>query len=81
MTTEQITELIVAIIPSIIAVFTTIGVIIKTLKEFAELKKQVADMKCIEDLNTQLSVLLAENYQLKQTLNKTMTMIDHVERK
>lgn len=80
MTAEQIVELVVSILPSLIAIFTTIGVIIKTLKEFSELKKQVTDMKAIEDIKTQLSQIIKENYELKKTLNETMTKIDHVQR-
>lgn len=81
MTTEQIVEMIVAIMPSVIAVFTTLGVVLKVIKQFADLKKQVADMKCLEDLKIELKQVINENYQLKQTLNETMTKIDHVERK
>lgn len=81
MTTEAIIELIVSILPSIIAIFTTIGVIVKVIKQFADLKKEVANMKAIEDLRDQMKQVLEENYTLKKTLNETMTMIDHVERK
>lgn len=80
MTVEQIVELVVSILPSVIAVLTTVGVIIKTLKEFAALKQQVTDMKAIEDVKQQLSAILQENYALKKTLNETMTKIDHVQR-
>lgn len=81
MTSEQIVELVISIIPAVIAIFTTIGVILKVLKEFAALKKEVADMKCIQDLKIQLQAVLDENYELKKTLNETMTMIDRVQRK
>lgn len=81
MTSEEIVELVVSVLPSIIAVFTTIGLVIKTLHEFTSLKKEVVDMKAIEDVKVQLKQILEENYQLKRTLNETMTKIDHVERR
>lgn len=83
MTTEQITQIvewIIAILPSVIAVLTTIGVIIKTLKEFASLKSQVVDLKALDDLKGELKQLVQENYELKKTLNETMTIIDRVKR-
>lgn len=80
MTTEQIAQYVVSILPSIIAVLTTIGVVIKTLKQFADLKKQVTDMKAIEDVKSQLKMILQENYELKKTLNEAMTKVDHVDR-
>lgn len=81
MTTEEIIlNNIVSILPSIIAVLTTVGLIIKTLKEFASLKKEVTNMKAIEDIKVQLKQILNENYELKQTLKQTMTAIDHIER-
>ena len=78
MDVNSIVEYVVAILPSVIAVFTTIGVIIKTLKEFKSLKQQVTDMKAIEDVREQLKMILQENYQLKDQLNKTIAKINHV---
>lgn len=80
MTTEQIVEWVIAILPSVISVLTTVGVIVKTLKQFADLKKQVTDMKAIEDLRDELHQVIQENYSLKKTLNETMTKIDHIDR-
>ena len=79
--TEQIVEWVLAILPSLIAVLTTIGAIVSVVKQFASVKKEVADMKAIEDLKTQMKQVLQENYELKKTLNQTMTMIDRVQRK
>lgn len=81
MTLEQIVELVATALPSVIAFFTTIGMIIKTLKEFKQLRSEVANMKAIEDVKDELKVILKENYELKRTLNEAMTKIDHVERK
>ena len=78
MDVNTIVEYIIAVLPSVIAVFTTIGVIIKTLKEFKSLKKQVTDMKAMEDVRDQLKMILQENYQLKDQLNKSIAKINHV---
>lgn len=77
---NQIIEWVLAALPSIIAVFTTVGVIVKTLKEFKSLKKQVTDMKAMEDVRDQLKIILQENYQLKDQLNKTIAKINHVKK-
>lgn len=116
MTFEAIVEIILAAAPSLIAVISTVVMIIKVVAQFAALKKDVvqcdkealerleaeyrADMKklgeeaqkAVEDIRKatneqldyvsgQMQVLLQENYELKKTLNETMTKIDHVRRK
>ena len=75
---NQIIEWVIAVIPSIIAVLTTVGVIIKTLKEFKALKQQVTDMKAMEDVKEQLKMVLQENYELKSRLDKTIAKMNHV---
>lgn len=80
MSTEQIVEWVIAIIPSVISICTCVGIILKVIKEFSALKAQVADMKALEDLKKQLKDVLQENMQLKQTINQTLTKIDHVKR-
>lgn len=80
MTTEKIVELVVAILPSIITVITVIATIWKILKQFAEVKKDVVDMKCIEELKEELGKVIEENYELKSALAETLTKIDHVKR-
>lgn len=78
MDVNVIIEWIIAVLPSVITVLTTVGVIVKTLKEFKELKKQVTDMKAIEDIREQLKMILQENYQLKSQLDKTIAKMNHV---
>lgn len=81
MTTEQIIDLVISLCPSVMAILTMVGVVAKTVREFTALKKQVTDMKSIEDLNTKLGQVIQENYELKKKLNETLTKIDHIERK
>lgn len=78
MDVNVIIEWIIAVLPSVISVLTTVGVIVKTLKDFKELKKQVTDMKAIEDIREQLKMILQENYQLKSQLDKTIAKMNHV---
>ena len=78
MDVNVIIEWIIAVLPSVISVLTTVGVIVKTLKDFKELKKQVTDMKAMEDVREQLKMILQENYQLKSQLDKTIAKINHV---
>lgn len=80
MTTEQITQLILQIAPSVVTIFTMIGIVAKVLSQLASLKKQVTDMKAVKEVNEKLATLIQENYELKRTLNETMTKIDHVRR-
>lgn len=81
MTTEQITSLIISLCPSVLAILTMLGVVLRVLHDFRDLKKQVTDMKAIQDLNVKMGQLLQENYELKKKLNETLTKIDHIQRK
>lgn len=78
MDVNTIVQYVISILPSVIAVLSTVGVVIKTLSEFKKLKKQVTDMKAMEDVRDQLKMILQENYQLKDQLNKTIAKINHV---
>lgn len=77
---NQIVEWVVAILPSVIAVLTTVGLVVKTLKEFTALHNQVTDMKAMEDVKTQLKLILQENYELKSKLDKTIAKMNHVQK-
>ena len=77
---NQIVEWVIAILPSVIAVLTTVGLIVKTLREFTALHKQVTDMKAMEDVKTQLKQVLQQNYELKSKLDKTIAKMNHVQK-
>lgn len=80
MNAQLVYDLVVAWLPSIIALGTFIGVVVKIIKEFASLKKEVTDMKDIKDIKLQLRTLSEENCTLKKQLNELLTKIDHVKR-
>lgn len=77
---NQIVEWVIAIIPSIIAVLSTVGLIWKVIKNFKKLKDDVSKMTAMEDIRNQLKEVLQENAKLKKQLNETLTKIDKVHR-
>ena len=77
---DQIVSWIVAILPSVIAVLTTIGVVIEVIKKFKKLKDDVANMTAMKEIREELKQVVQENYALKKKLNETMTLIDKVHR-
>lgn len=81
MTSDQIINVVLQIAPSVIAILTMVGSIFRIWRDFREVKNQVADMKCIDHLKDQISLVIRENYELKKKINETLTKIDHIERK
>ena len=77
---DQIVSWIVAILPSVIAVLTTIGVVIEVIKKFKKLRDDVANMTAMKEIREELKQVVQENYALKKKLNETMTLIDKVHR-
>ena len=77
---NQIVEWVVAVIPSITAVLTTVGLIWKVIKNFKKLKDDVSNMTAMEDIRAELKEVLQENAKLKKQLNETLTKIDKVHR-
>lgn len=77
---NQIVEWVIAVIPSITAVLTTVGLIWKVIKNFKKLKDDVSNMTAMEDIRAELKEVLQENAKLKKQLNETLTKIDKVHR-
>ena len=75
---NTIVQWVLSVVPSVIAILSTVGIILKALKEFAALKKEVTDMKAMEDVRDQLKMILQENYELKSRLDKTIAKVNHV---
>ena len=78
MDVNVIVQWVLSVVPSVIAILSTVGIILKTLKEFKSLKKEVTDMKALEDVKSQLKMILKENYELKTRLDKTIAKMNHV---
>lgn len=81
MTTEQITSLVISLAPSVITILTMVGLILKVVFQFRDLKKQVTDMKSVKEVNDKIATLVQENAELKHQMNELLTKIDRVERK
>ena len=81
MTSDQIISTVMQILPSVLAILTMVACIVRIWGDFKEVKKQVADMKCIQEVKDQMSLVIRENYELKKKLNEMLTKIDHIERK
>lgn len=81
MTTDQIISLVIGICPSAIAILTMVGVVLRVVKDFKDLKKQVADMKVFDELKEQIGQVIRENHELKKKYNELLTKIDRIERK
>lgn len=77
---EQITEIILLIAPSIITILSMLGIVAKVILNFKALKKEVLDLKGVENLKIQLGQVIQENHELKCAMNELLTKIDHVKR-
>lgn len=77
---NTIVSYVLDILPSFIAVLSTVGLILKVIKDFKKLKSDVSNMTAMEDIRNQLKEVLQENAKLKKQLNETLTKIDKVHR-
>lgn len=80
MNVQSIVEYIIAILPSVIAVLSTVALVGKTLRQFKQLKNDVREMTAMEQLRDDLHRVLEENCALKKQLNDTLSQIDKVHR-
>ncbi len=87
MTAEQIIELIMPYVVDAVSIISFVGVVLKVISQFKDLKKEVTDMKSIDTLKDEIKNLVGrlddlakENKELKRKYNETMTKIDHVRR-
>lgn len=79
---EKVTEIILMIAPHIITILSMIGIVAKVIISLKTLKKDVLEVKHIEQrLDDMERKYVEENRELKKKLNETMTIIDRVQRK
>ena len=75
---DQYVTMIIAILPSIINILSTIAVFFKLVNNFkSSLNTKTNEL---EELKNQYKVLLQENYELKALLKESLTKIDHIAR-
>lgn len=87
-TAAQIVEWIIAILPSLVAIISFVGITIKTLKEFRESKSEIFTFKDLTEVKKELKEVknllkkeVQDNYDLKKQMNELLTKIDHIKRK
>lgn len=79
---EKVTEIILMIAPHIITILSMIGIVAKVIISLRTLKKDVLEVKRIEQKLDDLEQhYIEENRELKRKLNETMMIIDRVKRK
>lgn len=78
---EQITQWIITIAPSIMAIILTLVSVIDILKKFKQLKFDVRDANAMKELRAQIQQVIEENRKLKKALRETLSKMDHVYRK
>ena len=75
---DQYIAMIIAILPSIINILSTIAVFFKLVNNFkSSLNTKTNEL---EELKNQYKVLLQENYELKALLKEYLTKIDNIAR-
>ena len=75
---DQYIAMIIAILPSIINILSTIAIFFKLVNNFkSSLNAKTSEL---EELKNQYKVLLQENYELKALLKEYLTKIDHIAR-
>ena len=75
---DQYITMIIAILPSIINILSTIAVFFKLVNNFkSSLNTKTNEL---EELKNQYKVLLQENYELNALLKEYLTKIDHIVR-
>ena len=75
---DQYIAMIIAILPSIINILSTIAVFFKLVNNFKSSLN--AKTNELEELKNQYKVLLQENYELKALLKEYLTKIDNIAR-
>lgn len=78
MDVNTIVEWIIAVLPSIIAVFSTVGLVWKVFRNFRKLKDDVSNMTAMEEVRSQLKEVLQENASLKKDIRKLVNQNNHV---
>lgn len=77
---NTITELLVAVLPSLAAILSVIGIAVKIIKFLKNLKKEFADKTDYKEIQKCMSKVIDENMQLRKEINRLKSIIDHVHR-
>lgn len=77
---DEILLWIMALAPSVTAIFTTLGMVITVLKNFKKLKEDIKSREELEDIKTRFKKILDENYELKQLIKELLEKVDGIKR-
>lgn len=78
MTMTTIYSLIIAAVPSLVAVIGIVIACVKVVKKFAELKNAVVQQKEFEELKRQLIICHQENIELKRQVKEVIEAVSRV---
>ena len=77
---NSIINCILAAAPSVVAILTSLGVVVKIMGAFGSLRKEVQDKTEMKEIQDQFKVVLQENYELKKSINELIEKIDKVKK-
>ncbi len=75
-----IETLIMTYAPLLVTIISIIAMVVKVLKSFKDLRREVADKTELDDIKTEFQLVLQENYELKKSINELLEKIDKVKR-
>lgn len=78
MTFELLLTLIIAAVPSIVAICASIIAALRTIRKFEETRKAVIDTKEYQDLKKELEIAHAENREIKKKLNTLLSRVERI---
>lgn len=77
---NTITELLIAVLPSLASIFSVVAIAVKILKKFVSLQKEFADKTDYKEIQKCMSKVVDENMELRKEINRLKSTIDRVHR-
>ena len=81
MMSEQIITILIALIPSFVAIVTAISAAASILKQFRDLRNSVNEKVEMKELQQKLEVAISENRELERLLKKEIESRTHIKEK
>lgn len=72
---DTIITLVAAVAPSVIAIGTAIGTLLKIIKDFNELKSYVKETAEYKELQDKFNLIMQENLNLKKDINELVSYV------
>lgn len=77
---NTITELLIAVLPSLASIFSVVAIAVKILRKFVSLQKEFADKTDYKEIQKCMSKVVDENMELRKEINRLKSTIDRVHR-